>query len=386
MNDIFLILFLIFSIIINISLVLLYIKKRGTKKIIEKLSLKESKKIEIKSLAIPEIYTKNKLSLSYKNNVTSQNNFNEWKNNLILKFQKLHEIPNTDEISVQNIEKLFSKKFENYLLTKYTTDAQDNDKIIFYELVPKEIKKNNPVIFIIPGSGNQGAKDVINLDSENSKFYYQLGIGEKLANEGYTVYVIENRGSGERTINTNMCENSDPFCSGEVLERQMKNLGFDLVNLQIIDTLQIFKSLDNFKMINTKNIFLLGIGHGGKIALRSSLFLPELKAILLSSSLFSTDYFGTFGNGFNSGFLKYFDNPDLAIAFAPKPLYVSWGINETPPHYFEAKSLYSAGIIKNAYSLLEKEKNFTSVVHNQTINSGHTVDPSSILSFIKQYC
>ena len=58
MNDIFLILFLIFSIIINISLVLLYIKKRGTKKIIEKLSLKESKKIEIKSLAIPEIYTK----------------------------------------------------------------------------------------------------------------------------------------------------------------------------------------------------------------------------------------------------------------------------------------------------------------------------------------
>ena len=59
MNDIFLILFLIFSIIINISLVLLYIKKRGTKKIIEKLSLKESKKIEIKSLAIPEIYTKN---------------------------------------------------------------------------------------------------------------------------------------------------------------------------------------------------------------------------------------------------------------------------------------------------------------------------------------
>ena len=89
------------------------------------------------------------------------------------------------------------------------------------------------------------------------KIAAKLGIGEKLANEGYTVYVIENRGWGERTINTNMCENSDPFCSGEVLERQMKNLGFDLVNLQIIDTLQIFKSLDNFKMINTKNIFRL---------------------------------------------------------------------------------------------------------------------------------
>ena len=132
------------SIIINISLVLLYIKKRGTKKIIQTFSLKENKKIEIKSLTIPEIYTKNKLSLSYKNNVTSQNNFGEWKKNLISKFQKLHNIPNIDQISVQNIEKSFSKKFENYSLTKYITNAHDNDKIIFYELVPKEIKNNNP--------------------------------------------------------------------------------------------------------------------------------------------------------------------------------------------------------------------------------------------------
>ncbi len=386
MNDFFLIIIMMSSIIINISLVLLYIKKRGTKKIIQTFSLKENKKIEIKSLTIPEIYTKNKLSLSYKNNVTSQNNFGEWKKNLISKFQKLHNIPNIDQISVQNIEKSFSKKFENYSLTKYITNAHDNDKIIFYELVPKEIKNNNPTIFIIPGSGNQGAKDVINLDSKNSKFYYQLGIGEKLVNEGYTVYVIENRGWGERTINTNICDNSDIFCSGEVLERQIRNLGFDLVDLQIIDTLQIFKSLDTFKLANKKNIFLLGIGHGGKIALRSSLFLPDLKAILLSSSLFSTDHFGTYGNGYNSGFLKYFDNPDLAITIAPRPLYVSWGLNETPPHYFEAKSLYSTDMIKKAYSLFQKEKNFTSIVHNQTINSGHTVDPPSILSFIKKHC
>ncbi len=44
---------------------------------------------------------------------------------------------------------------------------------------------------------------------------------------------------------------------------------------------------------------------------------------------------------------------------------------------------YSANMIRSAYSLFNQEKNLTSVTHNQTINSGHTADPSSILSFIK---
>ena len=64
-------------------------------------------------------------------------------------------------------------------------------------------------------------------------------------------------------------------------------------------------------------------------------------------------------------------------------MYLSWGQNENLPHRFEAESSYSANMIRSAYSLFNQEKNLTSVTHNQTVNSGHTADPSSILSFIK---
>ena len=109
----------------------------------------------------------------------------------------------------------------------------------------------------------------------------------------------------------------------------------------------------------------------------------NLKGLLLSSSLFSTENFGTFGNGYNHGFLKYFDNPDLAITLAPKPLYLAWGQNENPPQRYEAQSLYTFTLVKNAYHLLKSEKNLVGLVHNQKINSGHTVDPPSIIQFLK---
>ena len=45
------------------------------------------------------------------------------------------------------------------------------------------------------------------------------------------------------------------------------NLGYDLINLQIIDTLRIFKSIQSISHVNLDNMFILGITHGGKIAL-----------------------------------------------------------------------------------------------------------------------
>jgi hypothetical protein len=270
-------------------------------------------------------------------------------------------------------------------VTKYSTKAQDGDLIFFYELLPHKIKENNPTLFIVPGSGNQGARDVIDMPSKFSKYYYQQGIGDKIANEGYIVYVIENRGWGERTIDAGtLCKESDVFGSGEILERQLKNLGYDLINLQIIDTLQIFKSIQPISHVNLDNMFILGITHGGKIALRSSLFLPELKGAMIASSLFSTEYFGTIGNGYTHGLLKYFDNPDLAATISPKPLYLSWGLNENFPHGSEARTSYSANLIRKAYSIFDLEKNLTTITHNQTINSGHTVDESSILNFLRK--
>ena len=389
MNDfpselIFLIIIAVVSISINIVIFSLYFRKRGLRESYERIT-KTNKTEDYKKFEIPALYKKDSLQLSFDKHVKQKEDFDKWKQTVISKFQEIHKIPTLSSIRLFPTEKIFTKKRENYVVTKYSTKAQDGDLIFFYELLPHKIKENNPTLFIVPGSGNQGARDVIDMPSEFSKYYYQQGIGDKIANEGYIVYVIENRGWGERTIDAGtLCKESDVFDSGEILERQLKNLGYDLINLQIIDTLQIFKSIQPISHVNLDNMFILGITHGGKIALRSSLFLPELKGAMIASSLFSTEHFGTKGNGYTHGLLKYFDNPDLAATISPKPLYLSWGLNENFPHGSEARTSYSANLIRKAYSIFDLEKNLTTITHNQTINSGHTVDESSILNFLRK--
>ena len=388
MNDvtveITLIIIIAISVSINIIVFSLYFRKRGLRESYERIT-KTNKTEDYKKFEIPALYKKDSLQLSFDKHVKQKGDFNKWKQTVISKFQEIHKIPTLSSIRLFPTEKIFTKKRENYVVTKYSTKAQDGDLIFFYELLPHKIKENNPTLFIVPGSGNQGARDVIDMPSKFSKYYYQQGIGDKIANEGYIVYVIENRGWGERTIDAGtLCKESDVFGSGEILERQLKNLGYDLINLQIIDTLQIFKSIQPISHVNLDNMFILGITHGGKIALRSSLFLPELKGAMIASSLFSTEYFGTIGNGYTHGLLKYFDNPDLAATISPKPLYLSWGLNENFPHGSEARTSYSANLIRKAYSIFDLEKNLTTITHNQTINSGHTVDESSILNFLRK--
>ena len=389
MNDfpselIFLIIIAVVSISINIVIFSLYFRKRGLRESYERIT-KTNKTEDYKKFEIPALYKKDSLQLSFDKHVKQKEDFDKWKQTVISKFQEIHKIPTLSSIRLFPTEKIFTKKRENYVVTKYSTKAQDGDLIFFYELLPHKIKENNPTLFIVPGSGNQGARDVIDMPSKFSKYYYQQGIGDKIANEGYIVYVIENRGWGERTIDAGtLCKEYDVFGSGEILERQLINLGYDLINLQIIDTLQIFKSIQSISHVNLDNMFILGITHGGKIALRSSLFLPELKGAMIASSLFSTEHFGTKGNGYTHGLLKYFDNPDLGATISPKPLYLSWGLNENFPHGLEAKTSYSANLIKKSYSLFGLEKNLTTITHNQTINSGHTVDESSILNFLRK--
>ena len=389
MNDfpsefIFLIIIAVVSISINIAIFSLYFRKRGLRESYERVT-KTNKTEDYKKFEIPALYKKDSLQLSFDKHVKQKGDFNKWKQTVISKFQEIHKIPTLSSIRLFPTEKIFTKKRENYVVTKYSAKAHDGDLIFFYELLPHKIKENNPTLFIVPGSGNQGARDVIDMPSEFSKYYYQQGIGDKIANEGYIVYVIENRGWGERTIDAGtLCKESDVFGSGEVLERQIKNLGFDLINLQIIDTLQIFKFIESVNHVNSDNMFIMGITHGGKIALRSSLLLPKLKGVMIASSLFSTEHFGTVGNGYTHGILKYFDNPDLAATISPKPLYLSWGLNENSPHGLEARTLYSANLIKKSYSLFGLEKNLTTITHNQTINYGHTVDELSILNFLRK--
>ena len=80
--------------------------------------------------------------------------------------------------------------------------------------------------------------------------------------------------------------------------------------------------------------------------------------------------------------LEYFDQPDLAAALSPKPLYLSWGLNENVEFGYEANNQYSAKLISNSYKLFDSEEKLTIIIHDEQINHGHTFEITSLIDFI----
>ena len=379
--------FLIVSVTINLVIFSYYTEKGYTVgTILEKFSDNEN---NLDLPKFPDIYLENKLQLSYEENVNSLDDFYIWKENIKKKFIDIYELPEINELKIYTPNVIEDYKKEQYSIKKFTVLAQDNDEIIFYELLPEQPKYTScgkevciPVVFIIPASGNQGSADVINLDSDYSEYYFQDAIGEKIVDEGYVVYVIENRGWGERKIEGGLnCISPDIYCSGNVLDRQLDNLGYNLKSLQTIDALQILQYIKNVNYVDPENISVVGLSLGGAIVQNISVLDDKINSIVVASGIQST--YRTSGTAITPAILEYYDDPDLISTLAPKPLYLSWGIHENSMFGYEAKSQYSASKIKNVYELHDKKENLVIHIHEHEQNGGHVYDIPSILNFLE---
>ena len=377
---------LIISLIANLCIIYNF---NNDENLLENFNMNEMDENNFESIEIPDIYKKNIKLFGFEENVQGKDDFLVWKNELLKKFQEHQNIPNFNNIVLSKtvIEK--EERLENYKITKFSTNAQDNDKIIFYELIPENKNKINscetkncfPTVLIIPGSGNQGAKDVINENGEFSSYYYHKGIGEKLVKLGYVVFVIENRGWGERLANSQMnCEDPDIFCSGNKLHKHLMNLGYNQFSLQVIDTIQVLKHIQNLEYVNNEKISVAGLSLGGPVAVSVSSLTPNVHSTIAASGIISQQMTG---GGLNPGALKYYDQPDIVASLAPNPLYLSWGINEESEFGHEAEKLYSASLVKKAYKLFNEEDNIEIIIHNDEFNQGHTFEINSLIKFLE---
>ena len=383
----FLIVVLIISISINVLIGYHYSDKYTPTQIFDKFI--SSQPTNFEPVQIPEIYEKQILTLSFEKNVFTKQDFAPWKTEMIKKFQNIFEIPDYDDIILMPVEKISEDEHDEYLLNKYSTSAQDSDKIIFYELKPKKDAKTTScedklcysTVLVIPGSGNQGALDAINQPSQFSPYYYHEGIAEKLVKLGYVVFVIENRGWGERGLDVKMnCEQPDVYCSGNKLHKHLFNLGYNQYSLQIIDTMQLLKHIHNLDYVNNEKIAIAGLSLGGPVSIAVSNLAPNVSGTIAASGVVSQ--YKTAGSGITPGMLKYFDQPDLAASLSPKPLYLSWGLNEKAEFGYEANNQYSAELVNNSYKLLDAEEKLVIVIHDEEFNYGHTFELTSIIDFL----
>lgn len=372
--------FLIVSITFNI-IVLTYVFQKYSidvlyYKLIETRLLEE----EYEPAVMPEIYTKNMMTLSFDKNVEKKEDFDAWKEKVLKKVQEIVQVPPLDEIKIKPVKKIESFEKDNLLIVKYTMEAFDGDTIIFYEIPPNNDSGKYPAVIFIPGTGNQGARDLLDMPSEFSEFYYQSGIALDVAKQNFVVFVIENRGWGERSIDTGSeCNRLDTTCSGYLLGTHLKNLGYNLVGLQMTDTLQLVKHIQTLDYIDSKNIAVAGLSHGGSLSLSVGVLNPDIKSVVVANTIITVSK--TWPIAVKDGeILQYFDAPDFAATMAPRLMYLSWGLKDVKSLGFEAKTQSAANYIKKAYQLFDAEENLTIVIHNY----GHEYDVPSVIKFLNK--
>ena len=373
----FLITTIILSVLIISSMVLV-LQKYELGYLISKFSEKELADISLYTdPVLPDYLSFDKPSFGF-DNVSTPEEFDNWKRNLREKITEVFDIP--DEILIENLQVV--EKNDN--LTKYTVDAFDGDTIIFYELLP-EMETNHAVI-IFPGSGNQGARDVLGIDSEMSEFYYHQEVGLKVASQNYAVYVIEQRGWGERQIDAgSLCIEKALLgvglinCSGIAFARILSSHGMDLGRLQLIDALTL---TDYVRSLGYEKVTVMGLSLGGGSAMFSAALRDDVTNAVLASAISSVEKSYTFDA---DGMLQYFDVPDIVSMIAPRPVYMSWGLNENLPFRFEAETLYSTSKIQEAYEVFNATENIIVLVHDDTFSSGHNYQIDSVLRFLEGY-
>ena len=272
---------------------------------------------------------------------------------------------------------------ENLTLSKFSMKAVDDDKIIFYELLPLKEHERLPVVLIFPGSGNQGARDVLDISSEYSEFYYHQGIGKKIAQEGYAVFVIENRGWGERTIDAgSFCGETTEekvHCTGQVISLWASNSGISMWDLSVADSFQLIKYIKGLDYIDPDNFGVMGLSLGGSFALITSMFDEEISSTIIASGAYSSEKMLIHNR---PGILLYFDDSDKLSTIAPRSLYLSWGTEEELPWSYEASTLYTGKEVEKAYQLHGADDNLQIIIHDIEFNSGHTFDISSVIEFL----
>lgn len=374
---------LIFSVSTNILIFSYYLQKYSVSRLYEIVNSKlfEENEPYMAPAMLPQIYTEDKLTLSFDKHVQTKADFEIWKNKVLAHFKQSNNLPTLHDIQLKPVMQLNFEDMDNYQLTKYSMNALDGDQIIFYELLPKTVVDKIPAVIIIPGRGNQGALDVINKPSELSDYYYHNGIAEHIVKAGYAVYVIENRGYGERAIDAgSLCPGVDIFCSGKLFRDQLNSLGYNLIDLQATDTTQLLKHVRHLEYVDSDNIAIAGLSLGAGLTMMVTALNEEVKSAIMASGI--TDVYHSWGSG-RGGQLKYYDTPDIVSTIAPRPIYLSYGSQEPLPQFsFEAETLYSVNKIKNAYDLFDAEENMTVVIHDHSYGSGHTFDIPSILDFL----
>ena len=274
---------------------------------------------------------------------------------------------------------------EGYILNNYTMKAFfDIDNIVLYELLPNNNKKSYDSVLVIPGSGHEGARDILGIPSKYSYSYYHDEIGKRIVEEGIAVYVIELRGTGTREVDMRtICDELDKICSYIALSNRLSIIGIDLgllTETEISQTITWIKSLPYIDKIG-----VVGLSRGAGYTASQALLNPEMvDAVVLASGIvhienapLNLEYDGTAPTVDSS---SCFEITRIGT-IAPTPMYLSHGRAESTSFRWEAQNGYTGNYLAQVYAIHNASDNFTYVVHD----GKHEYHIPTVIDFLKTH-
>ena len=326
------------------------------------------------------------LRYTYEASVRTLDDFYAWKDGPVLEQYRtrptIHQVPH-------DYDAVYSEQRDGYTLSRFTMPTFYPDDIIFYKLEPAyetDAGHKDAAVLVIPGSGNQGVRDVLGEPSDISKYYYQDEMAKRLVLEGYDVYTLELHGYGEREIDMGgACGNESNYhrltgCSASLLNNRLKSYGNSLTDIQTDEVTQVLAHMVYDQGVD--RIAVVGLSLGAGHAASQAIINPDaVDAVVMASGLGSLADAPVTAQSEGRGQLVCCDTSDPIATIAPKPMYVSFGTGEIGIFKWEADTNTTGNFLGQVYSLHGAEGNFYYKVHDGI----HGYHVESVIDFLSRH-
>ena len=336
---------------------------------------------------LPDHYTLNMeiAPHAYARNVETLDDFYEWRDRPDGVLAGYRDRPGVHQVTEQTAELVESKTTAGYTLNKFAMPAFfDSEVITFYELLPSTGGPVYNAVLVIPGSGHQGALDVLGEPGPWQGYYYQDGIAKLLVEEGYAVYAVELRGYGERAIDVGMACNTkgNPMtCSSFAVENKLLTFGIEMSDLRTDEITQVLAYAKSRPYIDT--IAVAGLSLGAGLAANQAIVNGNVVDAAVMASGIGTALYSPLNMEAGPTYYQSSccDILDHIATIAPMPIYVSYGKQESTSLRWHAESGFVDEFLTGVYALHGEPDNFYYFVHD----GEHEYHTPSVLDFLDMH-
>ncbi|MBX3011299.1 MAG: hypothetical protein KF832_07315 [Caldilineaceae bacterium] len=265
---------------------------------------------------------------------------------------------------------LETTEFADYRQEKVVFQSEPGIYTPCYVLIPHQVKPPYRPVIALHGHGLGGAAHVVGLtrgdataDAERQHIaLHNYDYGRQLAQQGFLVFALEQRGFGERMEpHPGMIAGSGLWPSScRALAFNTLLLGQTLLGLRVWDVMRAIDYIHSRPEPMIAGVGCVGLSGGGTTTLYAAAVEPRITAAVVSGA------FGSFRSSIMStihcdcnylpGILEDAEMADIAALIAPRPLLIENGTED--PIFPVAETEAACRQVAQAYALLAVPERF----------------------------